>query len=133
MDEKPGSFENANAEAWLASLSSRGPVVVNEAFAAVNESSEPATLLACQVAIAASAIVAALVDEDTSGLPPAALSFAGEHRDRGHEWQKPAQAAVKRVFADSVLRDLWENRDAWEDWEDGIGDLLDRLGQSVSI
>ena len=105
----PGSFDNGATLRWLAD----SPGMLDRAIESLNKVIESSALELehCLQAVAAAELI---------------CETGEDHRDL-------ARRAVQKVFSESPLRSHWEAGEGWDAWEDAIGDLLDRLGQSVGI
>jgi hypothetical protein len=123
-----GSFENAPARDWCLDLEdSDGTDLVEDTLRSVIEADSSLAAPASARAIAAAEIVAAMRGRGSASLPEVAEGYVERAGEAGGELIDLANQAVSRVFDDSELRERWEESDDFEEWEEEIGDLLDRL------
>ncbi len=126
-----GSFANEDALDWLDSFTADGARALQAALGAVNDLDPNDYLEAVPAAhaLAAAEIVAAARDGDTERVPEEALERISE--DRAKLCNAPlvdaARNAVERVVSDSELKELWDDTEHGELWEEEVRELLDRL------
>lgn len=126
-----GSFDNDEATDWLDGFATDGPGAIRSALDAVLESDPGSYLEATEAsqALAAAEIVAAAVDGDTSRLPEEATAPLEEHRKAvvAGKFSRDALRAVQRVLKRSELKELAEESDGVEEWEESLDQLAERL------
>jgi hypothetical protein len=125
-----GSFENDNALDWRHDFEAEGVGAIVLALSDVvglPEKEAPKTAEAC-VAIAASEVVAAVKDGDTSKLPEPMNKALAIHRHAIDLMALLPQAngAVDRIVRRSELKELWEGP-AFEKWIAEMSALQARL------
>lgn len=126
-----GTFDNDDAMDWLEGFGSDGASTVKAALDTVIEL-DPADYLESTEAahaLAAAEIVAAARDGDTSRLPKDAVQRLKENAAaiNAAKLIGPARRAVSRVLKRSELKELWEDGAEGEEWEEAVGELLERL------
>lgn len=123
-----GSFENAAARDWCLDLEDTdGTDLVEDTLrSAIDADRSPAAPAAAR-AIAAAEIVAAMRGRGSASLPEVAEGYVERAGSAAAELVELASGAVSRVFDDSELRERWDESDDFEEWEEEVGDLLDRL------
>jgi hypothetical protein len=125
-----GPFENDDASDWVWELEddTDGTVLV-DAFTEVLELPDDEYIEApeCSNAIAAAEIVVSARGSRTAGLPTEATAWLDAHAavidDR---IAGLATAAVRRIAADSELKELWEEAND-SSWAEGVASLQARL------
>lgn len=126
-----GSFENDEATDWVDGFATDGAAAIRSALDGVLEA-DPGTYLEiteAAPALAAAEIVAAAIDGDTSHLPEEAASALEEHRSAilAGKFARDAMRAVQRVLKRSELKDLYEEGDSAEEWQESLDQLVERL------
>jgi len=124
-----GSFENDDAMDWVIELAaSSGDAVLHEALVPI-ASSEDRYLEApdCSVAIAAAEAVAAARGHPSESLPEEVAGWVDAKPIVATELAVLARTAVERIVDKSELRDLWDESDSAEAWQDAMTDLRKRL------
>ncbi len=126
-----GSFENPDAEAWVAELvESDGADLVETAIDAVAEGSpdDPIGASDAVIAIAAAEVVAAARGKPRKDIPEAVRSWTkAKHLAHHHDLGRRARLAVERILEDSELADAWDETERAEAWRADVAGLLVRL------
>ena len=107
-----GSFQNADAQAWVAELvESDGADMVETAIDDVNEGDPggPVGAAEAAIAIAAAEVVAAARGKPRKDIPEAVRSWTkAKHLAHHYDLGRRARLAVERVLEDSELADAWD-------------------------
>lgn len=123
-----GSFENAAARDWCIDLEDTdGTDLLEDTLRSAIEADSAPAAPASARAVAAAEIVAAMRGRGSASLPEVAEGYVERAGQASSDLVDLANEAVSRVFDDSELRERWEDSDEFEEWEEEIGDLLDRL------
>lgn len=126
-----GSFENDEATDWLDGFATDGASAIRTAIDAVLEMDPGSYLEATEAsqALAAAEIVAAAIDGDTSRLPDEASGPLDEYRRAilAGKFARDALRAVQRVAKRSELKELWEESESAEEWQESLEQLTERL------
>lgn len=78
-------------------------------------------------ALAAAEVVAAMNDKPFPRLNESVAQWAKTNGPPDGELKAAALQAVDAIFADSELRDIWEDSDALEPWGEAMNELKSRL------
>ena len=123
-----GPFDNDDAGDWSYQLTPDADEhVIERALYAVEAGGDP-DATKCQVAIAASEVVAAALGSPVIGLPDDVAAWVRTHG--ALPWRTLAPVALRsvaRIVAGSELRDLWAESDDDDDWSAELRDLQHRL------
>jgi|GEM_PF-5284348 len=126
-----GSFQNADAQAWIAELvESDGADLVEAAIDDVNEGDPggPVGAAEAAIAIAAAEVVAAARGKPRKDIPEAVRSWTkAKHLAHHYDLGRRARLAVERVLEDSELADAWTETEDADAWRADVEGLLARL------
>lgn len=124
-----GNFDNDDASDWMWELESADDVsVLEEAFAAINQSPEHLETPDCSVAVAAAEVVAALREHPSSKLPDEAHAYVARvGKPPSRALVAAALAALKRIKTKSELQELWDKTPNRAKWHAAIEELEGRL------
>jgi Domain of unknown function (DUF4259) len=126
-----GIFSNDDVIEWLVGFETDGVPVVETALTAVNEMDKDDFIEASDAAfaLAAAELVAAARDEDHGRLPKTIHSALESHEDaiNAAKLSSAARKAVQRILKNSELKDEAEEAGEGDEWEEDIGELLERL------
>jgi hypothetical protein len=127
-----GAFENPRALKWVAALVGGGtPDNVRATLRSIVDG-EPPSLETCMEAFAAAEIIAIALGRASGEVPVEARTWAKTHDD---SWTatdvRLAVRAVKRIAADSELKDFWDEVDDTSEWNSEADDLASRLSRLV--
>jgi hypothetical protein len=124
-----GHFENDDALDWLAEFEAEGLQAAGGAIADVlSLEGEYLEAPTASRALAAAEVIAAASGNQAQGLPDPVLSWLSSHPlTRSTELLMNAATAVRRVLAESELRDLWFEGESGAEWEASVNALLQRL------
>lgn len=127
------SFDNDDAADWVYAFEEQGAVLITETLKAATAEEEDDDYLdasVCCEALAAAEVVAAVKTGDHSHLSEEAEAALKSKADGIATPEVVALAldAVKRVRAESELRDLWEESEDFEAWQKDVEALEKRLG-----
>jgi hypothetical protein len=124
------TFENDDALDWVGELEEVEDVsILSEAFAMIpDDTEEYVEETESTAALAAAEVVAALRGKPAAALPEEVVRWVGDRRRVKSGLVDEARRAVKRVLANSELRELWEDEpNHFESWKSSVEDLLKRL------
>ena len=126
-----GSFQNADAQAWVAELvESDGADLVEAALDDVTEGDPDALIGATEaaVAIAAAEVVAAARGKPRKDIPEPVRSWTkAKHLAHHYDLGRRARLAVERVLTDLELAEAWDETEDAEAWRADVTALLARL------
>ena len=126
-----GSFQNADAQAWVAELvESDGADLVEAALDDVTEGDPDALIGATEaaIAIAAAEVVAAARGKPRKDIPEPVRSWTkAKHLAHHYDLGRRARLAVERVLTDSELAEAWDETEDAEAWRADVAALLARL------
>ncbi|ABW32258.1 DUF4259 domain-containing protein [Acaryochloris marina] len=125
----PGSFENDDAIDWVAELESYsddGPIIdaLNTIIDRADDYPQP---LDCSVAIAAAELVAAQLGNSHEDCPEEIEIWVEGHPAPSATRIAQARQAIEVILAESGLKEMWQDSDEWEKWEEAMEDMLSRL------
>lgn len=128
-----GGFENPCALKWVAALVAGGsPDTVRTTLRTVVDGTDAPSLDACMEAFAAAEMIAVALGRGGAEIPAEARTWAKTH---GDHWTatdvRLAVRTVKRLAADSELKDFWDEVDDTDDWVTEADDLASRLSRLV--
>lgn len=122
-----GSFENEDAVAWLAALSTKSPDDLTEIFMAADDPGY-FEAPAASVVVAAAEVIAALKGSPAQGVPSEVVKWTANQPAPTPELQALALRALDRVRKNSELKDLWLEADGLNDWTAALQELQTRIG-----
>lgn len=124
-----GPFDNDDAADWLYELEeSTGAEAIRTALEAIGPD-EYIEAPDCNMALAASEVVAALRGQSHESLPPEAVLWVAEHEvSVDDDLLGLALMAIHRIETESELKELWEESEDYDSWLATLADLKDRLG-----
>jgi hypothetical protein len=123
------SFENDGAGDFLAAVvHSANLDHVHEAFQVVLANNDYIEVDDAQAAVAAGEIVALLLDLPGKALPQKLLTWLQTYPQTVEAaLTEQAIQAVRKVYTDSEMRELWEDVPDFPAWESSVLDLIARL------
>lgn len=126
-----GAFENPRALKWLAALvADDDPDRVRATLRLVVDATENPSEDVCMDALAAAELVASALGRARGDVPDEARAWAKQH---GDGWTsadvKLAVKAVRRIAADSELKDFWDEVDDVDEWLGDTNELASRLAK----
>jgi Domain of unknown function (DUF4259) len=123
-----GSFENEDAQSFLAALKSKEPADLKNVLTRTAASGD---YLNCQescVVIAAAEVVATAKGNLPENVPPQISDFVEKNGGvPSSEMNELARTAVEKVRTNSELKDLWLEADGLNEWSASLRDLERRL------
>ena len=124
-----GTFENDAASDWVYDLEKVNDVtILKSTIAAITESDAYLEARACENALAAAEVIAALGGQPAADLPESVTTWIKLNAGlRADELRSPSAAAIDRTLADSELKQLWDETDDAESWAACVRDLRARL------
>jgi hypothetical protein len=128
------AFENDDALEWVAKLPrAEDSSVCTRAFARIPKDRKEGVSApnACQALAAAEAVAAAL-GARTSAVPDEVTAWVEDHRGVSPAVVKEARRVVRRILADSELKNLWQDTDDFQAWQATVHDLLQRLSRQAA-
>lgn len=128
-----GAFENPRALKWLAALAGDGdPDRVRATLRQVIDSGESPAEELCMDALAAAEMIAMSLGRASGEVPPEARAWAKTHGDSLTATDvRLAVKAVKRIAAESELKDFWDEVDEVDEWLGEANELASRLSRLV--
>jgi len=123
------SFENDSVLDWWSAVE-RDWTLVAEALRLVTgaDGDEYIDVDEASAALAAAELVAAALGKGDERLSRSAVPWLADHREKIADVGAPlALAAVKRVFENSELRELWDENGADNEWHADVRELIRRL------
>ena len=121
-----GSFENEDAQNWLAKLDHVGLDALRQIFSAA-EQVDYLEAPAASVLIAAAEVVAALSGAPLEPIPPQIKKWLGNIPAVPAGLSASARLAVHGIRLNSELKDLWLQADGLNEWSASLRDLEQRL------
>ncbi|HWZ81178.1 MAG TPA: DUF4259 domain-containing protein [Terriglobales bacterium] len=130
----PGSFENDDAQAWLATLASLAVGDLRVPLVRAADKEDYLETPESSVAIAAAEAVAALKQVPADVLPKEVAEWVRRVTPQKTDASIPeltalAARAVQRVRTNSELKDLWLEADGLNEWSANLRDLEARLAE----
>ncbi|MFY9561400.1 MAG: DUF4259 domain-containing protein [Terriglobales bacterium] len=123
-----GSFENDDAQDWLAQLPSLAVEDLKPLLARAADNDDYLEAPESSIAVAAAEAVATLKGAPAPTAPPAILDWARKAKDGLQpDLKELALRAVQRVRANSELKDLWLQAEGLNEWSTALRDLEKRL------
>jgi hypothetical protein len=128
-----GAFENPRALQWVAGLVSRDDLEpVRATLRRVVDSSEAPDEDLCMDALAGAEIILVALGRESGDVPPEVRTWAKAH---GDGWTatdvRLAMKAVRRICADSGLKEFWDEVDDLDEWLGEVNDVAARLSRLV--
>lgn len=126
-----GVFDNDSALDWFAEVQEVGVDAVRDALSFVTDLEEGEYLEVdeASAALAAAEFVAEALGRGDDRLSGEPMAWLEAHRaEVGSIGAALARQAVERLFANSELRDLWNENGANTPWHIDVRDLIARLG-----
>lgn len=123
------SFANDDAADWLTQFQKVASVhILKDALSLVIGSEEYLELPACNIAIAAAEVVAAIRTPPSQNLPKSVHEFIGRVEQRDIEsLTKMARSAVEKIMKCSELQELWDEGANSFQWHQAMDALLLKL------
>ena len=126
-----GSFANDSAMDWLSELADGGPSLLVRALRAAAGAAEEDAYLEFEestAALVAAELVAAALGHGDDRLDEDALGWLEEHQEAARAiGAELARRAVERVYANSEMRELWDENGTDMEWHADVRELLKRL------
>jgi hypothetical protein len=123
-----GSFENDDAQDWLAQLASLTVDDVKRLLARAADHSDYLEAPESSVAVTAAEAVAALKGAPAAALPHEIADWVRQAKnDSLSELANLAIRAIQRVRTNSELKDLWLEAEGLNEWSAALRDLEQRL------
>jgi len=123
-----GSFENDDAQSFLAELESLGIDGLTTILTRAADDPEYLEESGGSVAIAAAEVVATAKGEPPQAVPAQIATWVSKIDGApSSEMSSLACRAVERVRTNSELKDLWLEADGLNEWSASLRDLEDRL------
>ncbi len=126
-----GLFDDDEVSDWLVGFETDGAPAIEAALTVVNEMEKDDFIEAgdASFALAAAELVAAARDSDTSRLPKSIHAAIETHEDavNAAKLASAARKAVQRILKNSELKDQAAEAGEGDEWEENLGDLLERL------
>jgi hypothetical protein len=124
-----GSFDNDDACDWVWNLEdARDVTILEDAFGAVTTADEYLESPECSEAIAAAEVVAAMRKRPCAKPPKEVQDFAKRiNAPPPPELIAWALEALERIKTKSELKDLWDESESAEKWQQSVADLEARL------
>ena len=126
-----GLFDDDEVSDWLVGFETDGAPAIEAALTVVNEMEKDDFIEAgdASFALAAAELVAAARDSDTSRLPKSIHAAIETHEDavNAAKLASAARKAVQRILKNSELKDQADEAGEGDEWEENLGDLLERL------
>jgi hypothetical protein len=126
-----GLFDDDEVSDWLVGFETDGASAIEAALTVVNDMEKDDFIEAgdASFALAAAELVAAARDSDTSRLPKSIHGAIEAHEDavNAAKLASAARKAVQRILKNSELKDQAEEAGEGDEWEEDLGDLLERL------
>ncbi len=129
----PNSFENEDAQNFLAALSTKQPTDLQQILSEAASHNDYLPATEASIAIATAEVVAI-----ANGKPPQTIPREIENQIQdwigkiegapSPEMLELARRAVNKVRLNSELKDLWLEADGLNDWSASLRDLEERLG-----
>lgn len=127
-----GNFDNDDASDWVWELEDAASLApVQAAFAAVIAADQYLESPDASIGLAAAEVVAASCGNPPADLPESVSQVVAKlEAPAGNELVARARTVVEKIGANSELRELWEETDEFEKWQDNLAGLLRRLNES---
>ena len=123
-----GSFENEDAQNFLAVLSSKEPADLKSILARAGDQVDYMDAAESSIVIAAAEVVAAAKGNPPQTVPSQIAAWIGQFEGApSAEMSQLAGRAVDRVRTNSELKDLWHEAEGLNEWSAGLRDLQERL------
>jgi hypothetical protein len=124
-----GSFENEDAQNFLAALHLKTPGDLQQILAGAADEIEYLEAPQSGVVIAAAEVVATAKGTPPRTVPPQIAEWVGKIPGApSAEMNELAQRAVNKVRTNSELRDLWQEAEGVNEWSAELRELEGRLG-----
>lgn len=125
-----GSFENDDAQNFLATLHLKTPDDLQQILAAAADASDSLEAAQSGVVIAAAEIVATAKGAPPRTVPPQIAEWVGKIPGApSAQMNELAQRAVNKVRTNSELKDLWQEAEGLNEWSAELHELEGRLGE----
>lgn len=123
-----GSFENDDALDFVMEIVESNDLgIIEEALEEViNSADDYIEADSASRALAAGEVIAALHGH-SGDIPDELEEWTTGKEVPSSEITQMAQRAVRQVMANSELRELWEESDDYDAWQENVQDLLERL------
>jgi hypothetical protein len=122
-----GSFENDDAQNYLATLATITFGDLTQIFVQAADNPEYLEAPAASVVVVAAEAIAALNGFPAQGVPPQILQCTANQPPCTPELKALALRALERVRKNSELKDLWLEGDGLNDWVAALQELQVRL------
>ncbi len=124
-----GSFENEDAQSFLAALHLKTPDDLKQILAHAADEIDYLEASQSGVVIAAAEVVAAAKGAPPQTVPPQIAEWVGKIEGApSAEMNELARRAVNKVRINSELRDLWQEAEGVNEWSAELRELEGRLG-----
>jgi hypothetical protein len=125
-----GSFENEDAQNFLAGLNSKEPEVLKQIFVGAVDGNDYLNSSESSDVVVAAEIVATANGKPPQAVPPQIVEWIGKiEGSPSSEMNEMARCAVEKVRANSELKDLWLEAEGLNEWSATLRDLERRLGE----
>ena len=125
-----GSFENEDAQNFLAELHLKTPEDLKKILAGAADEIEYLEAPQSGVVIAAAEVVATAKGAPPQTVPPQIAEWVGKIEGApSAEMNELAQRAVHKVRTNSELRDLWQEAEGVNEWCAELRELEERLAE----
>lgn len=124
-----GIFENDDALDWIYDLADSGTLsrVISALDVIIKNKEDELDIPDCRIALAAAEIVAAMAGDPSPDLPEEAEEWIGEKILEDEKIREKAEKAVRKIQANSELKNRWEKAANYSKWQATISDLIRRL------
>jgi hypothetical protein len=124
-----GSFENDDALDWVIELEeAKNFRILADAFDIVlDQKDNQPDAHDCTLAICAAEVTAGLLGYPADDLPDEVLEWLDGRPDPSEALVKMAHGSLSVILEDSELKLLWEETDEFEEWQEIVYDLQERL------
>ncbi len=126
-----GLFDDDDVSDWLVGFETDGAPAIEAALTVVNDMEKDDFIETSDAsfALAAAELVAAARDADTTRLPKSIHAAIEAHEDavNAAKLASAARKAVQRILKNSELKDQAEENGEGDEWEEHLGELLERL------
>ena len=127
-----GSFENEDAQNFLAALHLKTPDDLKQILARAADEIEYQEASPSCVVIVTAEIVATAKGAPPETVPRQIAEWVGKIEGApSAEMNELAQRAVHKVRFNSELRDLWQEAEGLNEWSASLRELEERLGEGI--
>lgn len=124
-----GNLDNDTAEDWMLDfLEEPSEIKILSAFRLISDSSGTIEMQDCQEALAAAEILAVINNKPNPHIDKQEIDLIlNSGLNLPDNILQTASAAIKKIWSQSELRDLWDEQELTAEWTDIIHDLEARL------